>query len=211
MMDLFTKLKRTLEADLYEAMETKDKKHPLYKLNQYLRESENEVGQVQRLIERQYRLKEEVKREHQAASEMAQKRKDQAEIARSTEGAQELYEYAVREQAIYEDRASRLEHMLVQIELDLKQLEEKFTTMKQCLKDMHIKRLELMGQDNLSKVHGKIEELIEKGKVRNGKRKSSSSDSDGLDMRARTNHYGMIMDTRLAAMEKEAKKSEDIS
>ena len=77
MTDLFTKLKRTLEADLYEIMETKDKKHPLYKLNQYLRESENEVGQVQRLIERQYRLKNEVKREHQTAYDMAQKRKGQ--------------------------------------------------------------------------------------------------------------------------------------
>ena len=211
MTDLFTKLKRTLEADLYEVMETKDKKHPLYKLNQYLRESENEVGQVQRLIERQYRLKDEVKREHQAAYDMAQKRKDQAEIARSTEGAEELYEYAVREQTIYEERASRLEHMLVQIELDLKQLEEKFTAMQQSLKDMHIKRLELMGQDNLSKVYGKMEELIEKGRVPNGKRKSSNRDSDPLDMRVRANHYGMIMDTRLAAMEKDVKNREDLS
>ena len=206
MTDLFTKLKRTLEEDLYEVMETKDKKHPLFKLNQYLRESEIEVRQVQRLMERQYRLKEEVKREHQTALEMAQKRKGQAEIAGSTEGARELYEYAVREQTIYEDRASRLEHMLVQIDLDLKQLEDKFTTMKQSLKDMHIKRLELMGQDNLAKVHGKMEELLEKGRVPNGKRKSSDRDSDALDMRVRANHYGMIMDTRLAAMEKEAKK-----
>ncbi len=211
MTDFFTKLKKTLEADLYEVMETKDKKHPLYKLNQYLRESENEVGQVQRLIERQYRLKDEVKREHQAAYDMAQKRKDQAEIARSTEGAQELCEYAVREQTIYEERASRLEHMLVQIELDLKQLEEKFTAMQQSLKDMHIKRLELMGQDNLSKVYGKMEELIEKGRVPNGKRKSSNRDSDPLDMRVRANHYGMIMDTRLAAMEKDVKNRGDLS
>lgn len=211
MNDLFTKLKRTLEADLYEAMETKDKKHPLYKLNQYLRESETEVQQVQRLIERQYRLKEEVKREQQSAAGMAEKRKGQAEIARATEGAEELYEYAVREQAIYEDRASRLEHMLVQIDIDLKQLEEKFTTMKQSLKDMQIKRLELMGQDNLSKVHGKIDGLIEKGAAPNGKRKSSKGEIDGLDMRARTNHYGMIMDTRLAALEKEIKKNEDLN
>ena len=211
MTDFFTKLKKTLEADLYEVMETKDKKHPLYKLNQYLRESENEVGQVQRLIERQYRLKDEVKREHQTACDMAQKRKGQAEIARGTEGAQELYEYAVREQTIYEERASHLEHMLVQIELDLKQLEEKFTAMQQSLKDMHIKRLELMGQDNLSKVHGKMEELIEKGRVPSGKRKSSNRDNDSLDMRVRANHYGMIMDTRLAAMEKDVKNREDLS
>ena len=192
MNDLFTKLKRTLEADLYEVMETKDKKNPLYKLNQYLRESENEVGQVQRMIERQYRLKEEVKREYQTAFDMAQKRKGQAEIARNTDGAEELYEYAVREQTIYEERSSRLEHLLMQIDLDLKHLEEKFTEMKQSLKDMHIKRLELLGQDNLSKVYGKIEELIEKGRIPNGKRKSSSTDYGDLDRRKRANQYGMI-------------------
>lgn len=210
MNDLFTKLKRTLEADLYEAMEMKDKKHPLYKLNQYLRESENEVQQVQRMIERQYRLKEEVKREQQTAAGMAVKRKGQAEIAHMTEGAEELYEYAIREQTIYEDRASRLDHMLVQIDMDLKQLEEKFTVMKQSLKDMQIKRLELMGADNLSKVHDKIDGLIEKGAVPNGKRKDRG-DMEGLDRKVRANHYGMIMDTRLAALEKEAKKNEDLN
>ena len=52
----------------------KEYKNPISKLNQYLRESENEVKKVEKLIERQYLLKEEFARELKQTEYMAEKK-----------------------------------------------------------------------------------------------------------------------------------------
>ena len=70
MANLFTRIKNSVEADLHELMDKQEEMNPISRLNHYLRQSEKEVEQVQRLIQRQYRLKEEMKRELTVAKEV---------------------------------------------------------------------------------------------------------------------------------------------
>ncbi|WP_148629504.1 PspA/IM30 family protein [Bacillus sp. E214] len=215
MANLFTRMKNSVEADLHDLIDKQEERNPISKLNQYLRQSEREVEQVQQLIQRQYRLKEEIKRELAVTKEMADKRKHQAYIAKEAGDVSELYEFAIKEQAVYEDRSAKIEHLLVQIGLDLKQLEEKFTLMKQKLKDMHIKRLELMGRENIAKVHHKMDKLMESGKdAVEGEGQQSLEIDDymmQIENRVKANYYEATIDTRIAEIEKDLKRKETVN
>ena len=81
MANLFSRIKNTVLADLHDALDQKEQKNPIALLNQYLRECEQETEKVRKLLERQYRLKDEFTREYSQALELAEKRKKQAEIA----------------------------------------------------------------------------------------------------------------------------------
>src|SRR3954447_5502653 len=113
MANLFSRIKNTVLADLHDALDHKEQKNPIALLNQYLRECEQETEKVRKLLERQYRLKEEFTREFNQASELAAKRKQQAEIA-SAAGESELYQFAIAEQQQFEERESRLKELMEQ-------------------------------------------------------------------------------------------------
>lgn len=212
MANLFTRIKNSVEADLHELMDKQEEMNPISRLNHYLRQSEREVEQVQRLIQRQYRLKEEMKRELTVAKEMAEKRKQQANIAKEADNVSELYEFAIREQAVYEERAAKIEHLLVQIGVDLKQLEAKFALMKQKLKDMHIKRLELMGRENIAKVHHKMDKLMESSKSAANQPSLELDDYlTQIETKVKSNYYEATIDSRIAEIEKDLKMKETVN
>lgn len=209
MAKLFTRMKQTVEADLHDLLDKKVQKNPLAQLNQYLRQSEREVEKVHQLIKRQYVLIEEMNREFGTASEMAAKRKYQAEIAAQADGQQDLYEFAIKEQTIYEERAAKIEHIKVQLEIDLKQLESKYELMKQKLKDMHIKRLELMGRENVAKVHYRMDKLMDEGGVQSaGGNQFNEMENymEQLENQIQTRYNSSTIDSRIADLEKELKK-----
>ena len=124
MTNLFARIKNTVLADLHEALDQKEQKNPIALLNQYLRECEQETEKVRKLLERQYRLKEEFTREYNQALELAEKRKKQAEIA-SNAGEIELYQFAIAEQQQYDERILRLKELLVQSDKQLVDLRTK--------------------------------------------------------------------------------------
>ena len=215
MTNLFKRMKNSVEADLHDLIDKQEERNPISRLNLFLRQSEREVEKVQQLIQRQYRLKEEMNRELTIAKEMAEKRKHQAQIAKEAGSVNELYEFAIKEQAVYEERKTKIEHLLVQIELDLKQLEEKFALMKQKLKDMHIKRLELMGRENIAKVHHKMDEIMESsiGAVESDGQQTVELDDYmvQIENRVKSNCYKATIDTRIAEIEKDLKRKETVN
>ena len=150
MANLFSRIKNTVLADLHEALDHKEQKNPIALLNQYLRECEQETEKVRKLLERQYRLKDEFTREYRQAVDLSAKRKHQAEIA-SQAGETELYQFAANEQEQYEARATRLKEIMEQANGQLVELEQKYEEMKHKLKDMNIRRLELMGRENITR------------------------------------------------------------
>ncbi len=111
MANLFTRIKNTILADLHNVLDEKEQKNPIALLNQYLRECEQETEKVRKLLERQYKLKDEFTREYQNAVSLAAKRKSQAEIAANANET-ELYQFALNEQQQYEERASRLKESM---------------------------------------------------------------------------------------------------
>ncbi|KQL17933.1 PspA/IM30 family protein [Cytobacillus solani] len=210
MANLFTRIKNTVLADINEVLDQKEKKNPITLLNQYLRECEAETEKVRKLLERQYQLKEEFTREFNQAQEVASKRKRQAEIATKA-GETELYVFAANEQAQYEERASRLKATLDQTVQQLAELERKYEEMKHKLKDMHIRRMELMGRENVTRANNRMNKVLDNHAYSNesySRFQEIESYLDRLEHQVNSSYYRNTIDARIAQLEKEMKKEE---
>lgn len=210
MTNLLTRIKNTVLADINDVLDRKEQKNPIALLNQYLRESEKEAEKVKKLVERQYKLQEEFIREHAAAIDLAGKRKRQAEIAEQA-GEVELQQFALQEYVQYESRAERLKELKNKSAGELIQLERKYEEMKHKLKDMHIRRMELMGKENVTRAHHEI------GKVLNNEDYSNKPFSrfqeietyiEKLEQRMTESYHRDTIDAKIAQLEKEMKKAE---
>ncbi|MBS4192126.1 PspA/IM30 family protein [Bacillus sp. FJAT-49705] len=210
MTNLFTRIKNSVLADINEVLDKKEKKNPIALLNQYLRECELETEKVRKLLERQYTLKEEFSREYRQAEELAGKRKRQAEIA-SQAGENELYLFASKEQANYEDRAARLKDALNQAVQQLADLERKYEEMKHKLKDMHIRRMELMGRENMTRAEVKMNQVLNNDTYSNqsySRFQEIESYLDRLEHQVNSSYHSSTIDARIVQIEKDMKNKE---
>ncbi|MCH1624273.1 PspA/IM30 family protein [Ferdinandcohnia quinoae] len=210
MGNLFTRLKNTIAADFHEILDNKEQKNPIALLNQYLRQCEVEVEKVRKLVERQYSLKDQFTREYREARTLADKRKHQAEIAKEA-GENELYEFALQEQISYEERAVRLQEALRNASQHLVELEKKYEEMKHKLKDMHIKRMELMGRENIARANHRMNQVLESNSYSN-KAYTSFEDMesylDRLEHQVNSSYHRNTIDARIAQLEKDMKNEE---
>lgn len=213
MANLFTRIKNVVLADLNEVIDKKEQKNPIALLNQYLRESEAETEKVRKLLERQYTLKDQFSREYQQALEMASKRSRQADIAAQA-GETELQQFATNEKLQYEERAAHLKESLQNVLSQLTELEQKYEEMKHKLKDMHIRRMELMGRENVTRAHNKMNKVLENPSYSNqsfSKFNEIESYLDRLEQQVNSEYYRNTIDAKIAQLEKQAKNNENIS
>ena len=211
MTNLFARIKNTVLADLHEALDQKERSNPIALLNQYLRECEQETEKVRKLLERQYRLKEEFTREYNQALELAEKRKKQAEIA-SNAGEVELYQFALAEQQQYDERVLRLKELLVQSDKQLVELEQKYEEMKHKLKDMNIRRLELMGRENVTRAQNKMNLVLDNQSYSSksySKFQEIESYLNRLEQQVNSSFYRNNIDARIAHLEKQNHEKKD--
>lgn len=210
MTNLLTRLKNTIMADLHEALDKKENKNPIALLNQYLRECEVETEKVRKLVERQGQLKEQFAREHHQALEMAEKRKYQSEVAMRA-GETELQTFASQEQAQFEERAARLKEAIENATKQQLELERKYEDMKHKLKDMHIRRMELMGRENVTRANYRMDQVLENNAY-SDKGSSTFADMetylDNLEQKVNSSYYRSTIDGRIAQLEKEMKSQE---
>ncbi|MFK9095441.1 PspA/IM30 family protein [Bacillus salipaludis] len=213
MTNLFTRIKNTITADLHEALDQKEKQNPIALLNQYLRQCEQETEKVRKLLERQYTLKDEFTREYHQALELAEKRKYQAEVA-SKAGETELYQFAAAEHQQYADRVSRLSASLEQTKLQLGDLERKYEEMKHKLKDMNLRRMELMGRENVTRANLRINQVLDSNTYSDksySKFKDIENYLDRLEHQVNSSFYRNTIDSKIAQLEKEMKLEESKS
>ncbi|MEH6942558.1 PspA/IM30 family protein [Bacillus sp. JJ722] len=210
MKNLFSRIKYTVTADIHELLDNKEQKNPLAMLNQYLRECERETEKVRSLFERQSRLKEEFTREYMEAQRLAEKRAHQVEVA-SQAGEVELYDFVIAEKNQYEARADRLKEAAEAAGKQLDELERKYAEMKHKLKDMHLKRLEIMGRENVARANYRINKVLDTDQAMD---KSSARFDEmenyltRLEDQVNTNYYRNTIDARIAELEKQAKNNE---
>lgn len=213
MTNLFTRIKNTITADLHEALDQKENKNPIAMLNQYLRECEQETEKVRKLLQRQYTLKDEFTREYHQAEELANKRKHQAEIA-SKAGETELSDFASAEYQQYQDRSSRIKASLDQVTGQLGDLERKYEEMKHKLKDMHLRRMELMGRENVTRANLRINQVLDAHSDSDqsySRFKEIENYLDRLEHQVNSSFYRNTIDARIAQLEKEMKLEESKS
>lgn len=210
MNDLFSRMKQTLTADFYNVLDKMEQKNPIALLNQYLRQAEAETEKVRKLVERQYQLKAEFTKELAEAEGLAEKRKNQAEIAEKA-GESELQAFAIQESELYSTRALRINEALLKAEKQLNELEYKYREMKHKLKDMNIRRMELMGKENLAHAHQRMNQVIDAGSTSSsstGKFEDTENYLDNLEQRINSNYQRQSIDARIIQLEKDMKAEE---
>ncbi|TDL30719.1 PspA/IM30 family protein [Jeotgalibacillus sp. S-D1] len=159
MTNLLTRVADAIKSDFYEEKKNDNKNNPIHTLNRYLRECEEEVEKVASLVERQRLLKNEFTKELNTASSMVSKREQHVRLAEEA-GESELAAAALRELTHYQGRKDRLEISVQEVAKQLHTLEQMHTDMKHKLKDMYIKRLEVMGKENMAQANKKAEHVF---------------------------------------------------
>lgn len=203
MTNIFTRLKETISADLHNLLDQKEQKNPVAALNQYLRQSELEKEKVRKLVERQYRLKDEFTREYYQAQELADKRLRQASIAENA-GETQMVEFAMREHEEYQARADRMKTARDEAEQQLALLEQKYEEMKHKLKDMHLRRMELMGRENIANASQQINRVIDEAADRPFSRFAEIERYiEGLEYKVNQSYYRSTFDSKIAKLERE--------
>ncbi|MGG1675217.1 PspA/IM30 family protein [Neobacillus sp. NRS-1170] len=205
MSNLFSKIKDIIVADLNETLHQKETQNPISKLNQYLRQCEQETEKVGKLVERQARLKDEFLKEYNLAAELAEKRKHQAEIA-SNAGETDLYQFAAAEHKQFVERSQRLSASLAQTNEQLSELKRKYEEMKHKLKDMHLRRMELMGRENVTRANIGMNQVLEANSSQNHsstKFKDIENYLDRLEHKIKGAFNQSSIDDRIAQLEKE--------
>ncbi|WP_077210856.1 PspA/IM30 family protein [Bacillus dakarensis] len=213
MENLFTRIKNTVLADINEVLDRKETQNPIKLLNQYLRQCEQETEKVKKLVERQYSLNEEFSREYNQALNMAEKRKRQAEIALKA-NENDLYQFAIQEELHYSERAERLKQLLSESGSQLHDLEKKYEEMKHKLKDMQIRRMELMGRENITRANQQISRVTEDETYSNtaySRFQEIESYLEQLENKVSKSFHRHTIDARIAEIEKNMPKEDLLS
>lgn len=211
MSNIFTRMIDSVTADVHELLDKKEQKNPIKMLNQYLRECEQEVEKVRLLVERQYRLKEELSREHAEAKRFYEKRSHQVEVA-SRAGEVGLYDFALAEKNQYEDRVNRLEDAIAEASRQLDELEFKYAEMKHKLKDMQLRRLEIMGRENVANANQRMNFVLEQQQKGEGEASARFEEMEyymnRLEKKVETDYYRQTIDARIEQLENQEKNNE---
>ncbi|NBJ71505.1 MULTISPECIES: PspA/IM30 family protein [Clostridia] len=209
MTNIFTRMKESVVSDLHHLMDQKEQKNPIAALNHYLRQSEQEKEKVRKLLERQYKLKDEFLKEYQLAQDLADKRLKQANIAEKA-GELEMYEFAIGEHQEYQVRAERMKASRDEAAAELEILEQKYENMKHKLKDMHLRRMELMGRENIARANHQINRVIDETSDKPfSKFAEMERYIEGLEYKVNSAYYRSTFDHKMAKLEKEMAEKEE--
>lgn len=146
-MNLLKRVKDVVVADLHQLIDEKERKNPSAMLNQFMRNCEGEVKKVEGLIKRQAELKTQLFEEKEHANYMAKKRSSQIEIAAIAQEA-DLEKQAHEEATYYKEQSERLTELYEKAKKDELELQSQLQDMRSKLKEMHNRRLELIGREN---------------------------------------------------------------
>jgi lia operon protein LiaH len=208
MTNVFTRIKDSIEADLHDLLDKKEQKNPVGSLNQYLRQAEQEVEKVRKLIERQYKLKDEFSKEYLKAAEMAEKRQKQAAIAEKA-GEEQMHAFAQKEHDEYQARAERMKASRQESIEQLEELEQKYEEMKHRIKDMRLRRMELMGRENVLHANHQINRVMDEVSDKPfSKFAEMERYIDNLEYKVNSAYYKSTFDSKIAKLEKELAEKE---
>ncbi|MEL3960680.1 PspA/IM30 family protein [Lysinibacillus endophyticus] len=198
-MGLLKRFKYTIEADLHEMFDKKERKNPIAMLNQYIREAEKQTEQTGKLLTRQAQLKEQLEKELKETTEMLEKRSNQLQLAQAN-GEEDLILFATQEVEAYKTRQVTLVTSLEKANEEFISLERKFETMKHKIKDMKVRQLQLMGKENVTRAHHKMDNVLKSNDETDFNELSSYIDN--LANNIEKDYERTQLEARLAQLEK---------
>lgn len=140
------------------------------------------------------------------AQDLADKRLKQAEIAEKA-GEEDLYDFAKRDYEEYQARAERMKASRTEASNQLEELEQKYEEMKHRLKDMHLRRMELMGRENIAHANHQMNKVLENVSEKPfSKFAEMERYIDNLEYKVNSAYFRSTFDSKIAKLEKELKE-----
>lgn len=159
MNELWYKFKFAVQEDLEKVTSKRKTQNAADVLNETIKEAEQQTKAVGKLLERQRILREEVTKELLEAEQLAEKRTEQLSLAEAT-GDEALISYAKDEAEAYSRRRDELHSLESDTTESMIALERRFESMKHKVKDMQVRRLKLMGEENAQRANSRMDRIF---------------------------------------------------
>lgn len=159
MNTLWYKFKFAVQEDLEKFAQKKTSQNAADRLNETICEAEQQTKAVGVLLDRQRVLRDEIVKEQQEAERMTERRAEQLRLAEAS-GDEELIRYAADETENYRRRRDELRVLAEETTDSMIQLERRFENMKHRVQDMRVRRLKLMGDENVSRANHRMDRIF---------------------------------------------------
>ncbi|MCM3755925.1 PspA/IM30 family protein [Sporosarcina aquimarina] len=187
MNELWYKFKFAVQEDLEQLSAKRNTQNAADVLNETIKEAEQQTKAVGKLLERQRILRDEIAKELLEAEQLTDKRTEQLSLAEAT-GDEALINYAKDEAEAYSRRRDELRSLETETTESMIALERRFESMKHKVKDMQVRRLKLMGEENAKRANSRMDRIfsadLDSSSVEPVNR-TSSKDDDIASMRRR--------------------------
>ncbi|VDG98346.1 Uncharacterised protein [Lysinibacillus sphaericus] len=159
MNELWYKFKFAVQDDIEQITAKRNTQNAADVLNETIKEAEQQTKAVGKLLERQRLLRDEVTKELLEAEQLTDKRTEQLSLAEAT-GDEALINYAKDEAEAYSRRRDELSSLETDTTESMIALERRFESMKHKVKDMQVRRLKLMGEENAKRANSRMDRIF---------------------------------------------------
>lgn len=159
MNELWYKFKFAVQDDIEQITAKRNTQNAADVLNETIKEAEQQTKAVGKLLERQRILRDEVTKELLEAEQLTDKRTEQLSLAEAT-GDEALINYAKDEAEAYSRRRDELRSLETETTESMIALERRFESMKHKVKDMQVRRLKLMGEENAKRANSRMDRIF---------------------------------------------------
>ncbi|WP_432353903.1 PspA/IM30 family protein [Sporosarcina sp. A2] len=159
MNELWYKFKFAVQEDIEHVTAKRKSQNAADVLNETIKEAEQQTKAVGKLLDRQKVLRDEVVKELLEAEHLTDKRTEQLALAEAM-GEEELINYAKDEVEAYSLRTDELRSLETDTTESIIALERRFESMKHKVKDMQVRRLKLMGEENAKRANIRMDRIF---------------------------------------------------
>lgn len=159
MNELWYKFKFAIQEDMEKMTDKRNTQNAADVLNETIKEAEQQTTSVGKLLERQRILRDEITKELLETEQLTEKRTAQLALAEATED-DALISYAKEEAESYSRRRDELRALEEETTESMISLERRFESMKHKVKDMEVRRLKLMGEENVKRANDRMDRIF---------------------------------------------------
>jgi phage shock protein A len=205
-MSIFKRLRDLTVASVNDALDSME--DPVVMLNQYMRDMEVEIGQVEVAVARQVALEKKFRQQWDEAMALIDKRDRQVKLA-LTEGEDELARRALADKKQYEGRAEEYEALYLSASEAAGQMREKLAELKEEFYKMRAKKFTLMARAQVARTQKQVNQAVVGMGNQTAGRGFARMEEKVLRMEAEAQisgqwrKTGLGLDNALSALEKE--------
>jgi phage shock protein A len=193
-MGILKRLRDLTVASVNDAIDSME--DPVVMLNQYMRDMEVEIGQVEVSVARQVALEKKFRQQWEEALAFVEKRDRQVKLALS-EGEDELARRALIDKKQYEARAKEYETLYTTASEAAQQMREKLAELKEEFYKMRAKKFTLMARAQVARTQKQVNQAVTGMGSESASRGFARMEEKVLRMEAEADISGQWKQTRL--------------